>query len=526
MLSACFVKGHRRKQPSSHTFPGIAPIDHFVFGEECSIATSIESDFRTDGHEWVVGWQGSKVISDAAIIHQIKVNITIGEGKSELNTEIQRQILNQLRYEEVKPVKSVIRFRLLVILYVVCVMVNVSCYAAQGTVSVMIPATFIAESWEEALRLFIANTGMEVDVISVTGWDEMRQKVPVMVAGGVAPDAIYHDSGVQGDLVANGSVRPLDDYIARTKLDLNLWPAPVVRGYQYGGKIYGLPTGISNFTMYYNADRLEDVGIGALPTDWSHPSAFTFDDMVDIAKKVTIDRDGDGVPEQYGLQDFFNSGAQALQMWGLEYINDEQTAFIATSPAHIEAITQMRSLWQEHKVVGGSFVSGTAAMIPIQPYYLNTLHNAMRGGGFFTWKNGILPLAKVRCSYAAFHSWGMPRGSKNPDAGWKFIMFMTTDPQGAVLFSRAENRVPVLRQSIVDFIRRWEQINPGQNVRVLTDSLNYVVRCNGGGLPRPVWNTWYAMMQRIMRGQIDPLAGMLEIEPIINAVLREFHETR
>ena len=83
----------------------------------------------------------------------------------------------------------------------------------------------------------------------------------------MAPDAIYHDSGVQGDLVANGSVRPLDDYIARTKLDLNLWPAPVVRGYQYGGKIYGLPTGISNFTMYYNADRLEDVGIGALPTD-------------------------------------------------------------------------------------------------------------------------------------------------------------------------------------------------------------------------------------------------------------------
>jgi ABC-type glycerol-3-phosphate transport system substrate-binding protein len=208
------------------------------------------------------------------------------------------------------------------------------------------------------------------------------------------------------------------------------------------------------------------------------------------------------------------------------YINDEQTAFVAASQAHIDAITQMRSLWQEHRVVGGNFLNGTAVMLPIQPYYLNSLYNAMRGGGFFTWKNAILPLVTRRCSYAAFHSWGMPRGSRNPDAGWEFIKFMTTDPQGAVLFSRAENRVPVLRQSIADFIKRWEQINPDQNVRVLTDSLNYVVRSNGGGLPRTVWSTWYPMMQRVMRGQIDPLSGMREIEPVINAILKEFHEKR
>jgi ABC-type glycerol-3-phosphate transport system substrate-binding protein len=428
--------------------------------------------------------------------------------------------------EEVNALKRTGRLQLLIAFMVLSLTLGVPTFAAEGLVTVMIPATFLTDSWAEALELFTVKTGIKVEVVSVTGWDEMMQKVPVMVAGGVAPDAVYHDSGVQADLVANGSVRPIDDYIARNKLDLNLWPASVVRGYEYGGKMYSLPTGISNFTMYYNADRLEVAGIGALPTDWDHPTAFTFADMVSIGKKVTIDRDGDGVPEQYGLQDFFNSGAQALNMWSLDYVNDEQTAFTATSPAHIDAITQMRSLWQEHKIVGGNFLTGTAVMLPIQPYYLNSLYNAMRGGGFFTWKNAILPLVKCRCSYAAFHSWGMPRGSRNPDAGWEFVKFMTTDPQGAVLFSRAENRVPVLRQSIADFIKRWEQINPDQNVRVLTDSLNYVVRSKAGGLPRTVWSTWYPMMQRVMRGQIDPLSGMREIEPIINAILKEFHEKR
>jgi ABC-type glycerol-3-phosphate transport system substrate-binding protein len=416
--------------------------------------------------------------------------------------------------------------QLLIALVALSLSLGVPSFAAEGPVTVMIPATFLTDSWEEARELFTVKTGIEVEVVSVTDWNEMMQKVPVMVAGGVAPDAVYHDSGVQADLVANGSVRPVDDFIARSKLDLSLWPAPVVRGYEYKGKMYSLPTGISNFTMYYNADRLEAAGVGALPTDWDHPTAFTFDDMVSAARKVTIDRDGDGTPEQYGLQDFFTSGAQGLNMWRLDYINDEQTAFVAASQAHVDAITQMRSLWQEHRVVGGNFLNGTAVMLPIQPYYLNSLYNAMRGGGFFTWKNAILPLVTRRCSYAAFHSWGMPRGSRNPDAGWEFIKFMTTDPQGAVLFSRAENRVPVLRQSIADFIKRWEQINPDQNVRVLTDSLNYVVRSNGGGLPRTVWSTWYPMMQRVMRGQIDPLSGMREIEPVINAILKEFHEKR
>jgi hypothetical protein len=81
--------------------------------------------------------------------------------------------------------------------------------------------------------------------------------------------------------------------------------------------------------------------------------------------------------------------------------------------------------------------------------------------------------------------------------------------------------VPVLRQSIVDFVKRWEQTNPGQNVRVLTDALNHLAKSNGDGLPRTVWTTWYDMMGRVVKGQIDPLNGMREIEPIINAILEE-----
>lgn len=107
--------------------------------------------------------------------------------------------------------------------------------AAEGQVTVMIPGTLLSESWEQAVAAFTKRTGIEVDVVVAASWEEMMQKVPVMVAGGVAPDALYHDSGVQADLVNNGSVRPLDEFIARENFDFPFglsrsWPATCTAG--------------------------------------------------------------------------------------------------------------------------------------------------------------------------------------------------------------------------------------------------------------------------------------------------------
>lgn len=409
----------------------------------------------------------------------------------------------------------------------VLVLLAVPAAASQKQVSVMVPGTLLTDSWSEALAAFTAKTGIDVDVVVAASWDEVMQKLPVMAAGGVAPDAVYHDSNTQGDLLNNGAMRPLDPFIERDAFDLSIWPAPVLAGYIRDGKIYGLPTGISNFTMYYNADKMYAAGLGDLPTDWDNQTEFTWDDMVAIAKKLTIDQNGDGTPEQYGIHALGSgSGARGvLTLWKLDFVNQSQTAFAATTDAHINAINEVRSLWQQHNVVGGNFLQGTGVMIQIQPYYLNTLKSAMDQGGLFTWKTAVNPMVACRCSYASFHSWGLPLGSSDPDAGWEFIKFMTADPVGAVLFSRAENRVPVLRDSIEDFVERWDAVNPGI-AQVLADSLVHVWRSADEGLPRPVYNTLAAMMGRIVRGEIDALNGMREIEPVINAILDDFNQRR
>jgi multiple sugar transport system substrate-binding protein len=60
-----------------------------------------------------------------------------------------------------------------------------------------------------------------------------------------------------------------------------------------GGTHYGVPTGFVPLALYYNKALFADAGVSDPPTTW--------DEWVDIAKKLTIDENGDGTPEQYGV---------------------------------------------------------------------------------------------------------------------------------------------------------------------------------------------------------------------------------
>lgn len=58
------------------------------------------------------------------------------------------------------------------------------------------------------------------------------------------------------------------------------------------GERYGAPLSFTPLTMIYNKALFEDAGV-EVPTTW--------DEWVTAAKALTVDDDGDGTPEQYGL---------------------------------------------------------------------------------------------------------------------------------------------------------------------------------------------------------------------------------
>jgi len=58
------------------------------------------------------------------------------------------------------------------------------------------------------------------------------------------------------------------------------------------GTRYGVPTGFVPLTMFYNKALFDAAGV-EVPTTW--------DEWVTAAEALTVDQDGDGTPEQYGL---------------------------------------------------------------------------------------------------------------------------------------------------------------------------------------------------------------------------------
>jgi multiple sugar transport system substrate-binding protein len=59
------------------------------------------------------------------------------------------------------------------------------------------------------------------------------------------------------------------------------------------GTQFGVPTGFVPLSVFYNRALFDAAGIADFPTTW--------DEWVDVATKLTVDENGDGTPEQYGL---------------------------------------------------------------------------------------------------------------------------------------------------------------------------------------------------------------------------------
>lgn len=85
----------------------------------------------------------------------------------------------------------------------------------------------------------------------------------------------------------------LDDFYAKASSNTSKLKAEAVAMETVDGKKYGVPSGFVPLSVIYNKTLFAKAGITTFPTTW--------DEWVADAKKMTIDTNGDGTPEQYGL---------------------------------------------------------------------------------------------------------------------------------------------------------------------------------------------------------------------------------
>jgi multiple sugar transport system substrate-binding protein len=299
-------------------------------------------------------------------------------------------------------------------------------------------------------------------------WDEFEPKLMTMFAGDMAPD-IYGTGGTNPwvERVYRGMVKELDPYVDQDpsiKEDLH---EVGVKSYTIGGKLIAMPLNLCPAAISINATRFDEAGVEYPTIDWSS-TGWTWGEVIATAKQMTLDKDGDGKIDQYGLHPSHQSPWTYTRLWGKDLVSDEdyasgllhkwQTdkpevydALLAGMQARADAmykdeVTPSPETYSVLSQMGSVLKTGAVAM-----YF---------GGGWalsgdlpeeFEFRYSINPVGADGAGTRVKNTWVDPiqvgSQSKNPDAAWDYTKFMVSDLDALAIQIPAASKIPAVKSA-------------------------------------------------------------------------------
>ncbi|MHC5671944.1 ABC transporter substrate-binding protein [Nostoc sp.] len=149
-------------------------------------------------------------------------------------------------------------------------------------------------------------THPDIQVESIFESEPQLPKLLTSVVANVPPDLLSFHPEYTGQFVELGAIRPLEDWLNKLPLKSDIRPN-LLEEMQLGGHIWSVPMHTSNIGIFYRPKLFEAAGITEIPKTW--------EELRQVAKKLTIDRNGDRRPEQYGILLPLGKGGWTVFSW-------------------------------------------------------------------------------------------------------------------------------------------------------------------------------------------------------------------
>jgi multiple sugar transport system substrate-binding protein len=386
-------------------------------------------------------------------------------------------------------------------------------------------------SWirEQIPRFEAQNPDVKIE-LSVPTTGGTADTFMVFIASGVSLDVSELVLRMASSVASQGGYMDLRPFLQRSsKISFDAY-VPIARTAMTrpNGMIWGIPVDLYVVPTHYHAEMFARGGLATpaqLGTGWNFDAALT------ASKRLTIDRDGDGIPEEWGTHNaytlwvyrnaFENKGAKMFDR------DIEPTRSLLNTPKVIEALHWLADLHLVHNVAhfdsgnySGEFPKGIYAWsLGTGP---NTSQLLAQANADFRW--GVaLPIGGVKQgSYTAVNSFQIPVTSQNPDAAWRWIEFLTSSQESWQSYIAHTNRLPANQRFMTQWLRMIQSMpNPPEAVE------NYIEAAVHPDNYVDILSPHYARFEQIayplirnevLQGQRDPRAVLEELHQQMNAL--------
>lgn len=129
--------------------------------------------------------------------------------------------------------------------------------------------------------------------VEVNPWAVIDDTLLPSLSAGDGPDIVAMPAERLPVYAAQGAFAALDDFYADAANNVSSLNPGAVDMVTVDGAVYGVPAGFVPLALYYNKALFDAAGITEPPATW--------EDWVTTATSLTVDENGDGTPEQYGV---------------------------------------------------------------------------------------------------------------------------------------------------------------------------------------------------------------------------------
>ncbi|HEY7139463.1 MAG TPA: sugar ABC transporter substrate-binding protein [Methylomirabilota bacterium] len=291
-------------------------------------------------------------------------------------------------------------------------------------------------------------------VLSEIPFDQYFQKVAIALASGSGIDVFDVDSPLVAHYGNQGALLALDKYLSKEDREDYTKAEREIATYQ--GKMISAPMGSTSAGLYLNVDLFKAAGVPVPGSDLK--DRLTWDQVVDLARKVQVDKNGDGVPEVWGfaLQQYDRPYMllPLLQSMGAEVISPDGKSVkgYLNSPAAIAAARWYGDLFNKHKItpreaLPNAFYAGQLAMYLSPSYEANILKAQYPN---VNWVVVPHPMFKTPVTPTGAWHVGVFSGTKRPDLAVALLRAYT-DLEPAKRNYKIMNYMPVRESTFKAF---------------------------------------------------------------------------